>query len=1121
VSKSDTNKPSSGKVAPTDRKKALVSTPRAAGKKESTNDRRKSLSRRAADGTTIADPLPAKLLPPRLGQHYDRERLFGLLDRMCENHRVLWVNSPGGSGKTSLAVSYLQARKLPVLWYQADQGDGDIASFFYYMRLAAQQAAPRYKTPLPLFSPEYLGDVPTFTRNFFRELFRRLPKNSVLVLDNYQDVPESSHLHDVLHTAMNEIPEGIRLFVLSRAEPPAMLARLRLCDHAACLGWDTIQITRDETAGIARLRIGHDLPDAKSIDTLYARTGGWVAGLVLILEQSHNWDGFDTASLHTDKKLLFDYFASEVLNQHDPQIQEFLLKTSLLPNIRAGAALALTGMDVSHDILDDLVRRNYFTVRLTGSGEDTYQYHPLFRESLLSHLPQRLSGDEYSALRTLAAELLAGSGDVEDALELMHAAGETTRAAGLILTQAETMIRHGRFKPLYDWLIRLPEPLFAQEPWLLYWRATSQMPFDGAAAKADYAQAFAGFKARDELAGMLLSGAGLLQAYMAAWDELVGMDPWLDELAALMKRQPQFPAEEIEVLVTSSMIVALLLRRPQDKQLHEWVERGEKILGRINDSGIKLRLAMNLMWHYSYFARLQHHKDLLDTTRHLAESTAPSPMDRILWWLFDSVWGWSVCDTPHWQKAVEHGFGIAQESGSRMFEVGIVAQGVYGSLNDGDIEQAEHYLAEMKKLYDPHRRLDNSHYHYLAAWTAMQRRNYRTARVLGECAVEDSTIAGQPISEVWGRNLLAIAFHELGDPESAQHELAKAQHLAEDIGSPILQMQCACNEAYMLLHRNGAQKKSLDALRRALAIGHNNELFTYPGCLHTVMSKLCLTALQHDIEVDYVKHLIRLRHLLPDGLSAELEAWPWPVKIHALGRFGLLVDDKPLPDSASYRKPLELLQALIALGGRNVDEGRLAEMCWPDAEGDTAAQNLKVNVHRLRKLLPPRGKWDTLVWSDRKLSLDARRVWVDLWALERELSLLEQAATSGTAQQIVIAQRVLGMCRGELFPGNTAPWALAAREKLRNKTLRIVGSAADMITQQEPAAAIMIYEKMIEIDPLRETLYQGLMHCYRQLQQPAEALRIYQRCRDILSREMGLAPSPATEALRKSLNPGL
>ncbi len=175
-------------------------------------------------------------------------------------------------------------------------------------------AAPRHKKSLPVLTPEFLGDVPTFSRNFFRELYHRLPRNSTLVLDNYQDAPE---LHDVLHTAMSEIPEGMNLLVLSRIEPPAVLARLRLCGHAACLDWDRLQLTHEETAGLARLRSGRDLADPRSSKPCM-RAHGWAAGVVLMLEQGRDGDILDIAKLPSGQKLLFDYFAGEILNHNDP-----------------------------------------------------------------------------------------------------------------------------------------------------------------------------------------------------------------------------------------------------------------------------------------------------------------------------------------------------------------------------------------------------------------------------------------------------------------------------------------------------------------------------------------------------------------------------------------------------------------------------------------------------------------------------------------------------------------------------------------------------------------------------------------------------------------------------------
>lgn len=118
-------------------------------------------------------PTPAKISHPACSGVFPRARLFRLLD---QNHDqpLLWIGGPPGSGKTTLVASWLEARRLPFLWYQVDEGDADPASFFYYLSLAAKKANPRKRKPLPFFTPEYQLGLPTFSRRFFENVFSRL-----------------------------------------------------------------------------------------------------------------------------------------------------------------------------------------------------------------------------------------------------------------------------------------------------------------------------------------------------------------------------------------------------------------------------------------------------------------------------------------------------------------------------------------------------------------------------------------------------------------------------------------------------------------------------------------------------------------------------------------------------------------------------------------------------------------------------------------------------------------------------------------------------------------------------------------------------------------------------------
>jgi LuxR family maltose regulon positive regulatory protein len=187
----------------------------------------------------------AKITRPRLSAVLPRMRLFRLLDQSC--YPITWVVGPAGSGKTTLVASYFDARKLPCLWYQVDEGDADIATFFYYMGLAAQKAAPRYRKRLPLLTPEYLQGLPAFNQKFFESLYNRLKHPFTIVFDNYQEVSEDSSLHEIVNNGLSLLPEGIQVFVLSRNQPPAAFMRLLANNTMHVVGWDELRFTLEES----------------------------------------------------------------------------------------------------------------------------------------------------------------------------------------------------------------------------------------------------------------------------------------------------------------------------------------------------------------------------------------------------------------------------------------------------------------------------------------------------------------------------------------------------------------------------------------------------------------------------------------------------------------------------------------------------------------------------------------------------------------------------------------------------------------------------------------------------------------------------------------------------------
>ena len=99
----------------------------------------------------------------------------------------------------------------------------------------------------------------------------------------------------------------------------------------------------------------------------------------------------------------------------------------------------------------------------------------------------------------------------------------------------------------------------------------------------------------------------------------------------------------------------------------------------------------------------------------------------------------------------------------------------------------------------------------------------------------------------------------------------------------------------------GRRAESLGALREALALGRDRAILAAPCFLPRALSELLAEALRAGIEADHARALIRALRLAAPAAAADLEAWPWPVRIYALGRFEVVVNGEPLRSGAKGR----------------------------------------------------------------------------------------------------------------------------------------------------------------------------------------------------------------------------
>jgi LuxR family maltose regulon positive regulatory protein len=283
-----------------------------------------------------------------------------------------------------------------------------------------------------------------------------------VVLDDLHVLEDDAALRSVEYAA-DQLPRNARLIVLTRADPPIRLGRLRARKALGEIRVRDLAFTPDETRELIVAQERIELDD-EDLALLHLRSEGWAAGLYLatlwLRAQPDPKAGIRDFS--GDHRHVAEYLSGEVIDGLDSETRLFLLHTSVLPRLGGplcDAVLDTSGSDVR---LAALARSNLFLVALDPRGE-WYRYHHLFGELVRMEL-RRTDPAAVAELHRRASAWSRRHGLIDEALEHADASGDDAAVAEILVEHHRELLRTGREATVLRWTERIGTPALLDAP---------------------------------------------------------------------------------------------------------------------------------------------------------------------------------------------------------------------------------------------------------------------------------------------------------------------------------------------------------------------------------------------------------------------------------------------------------------------------------------------------------------------------------------------------------------------------------------------------------------------------------------------------------------------------------
>src|SRR5271157_1413421 len=1076
--------------------------------------------------SAITLSLTKVVVPALRPEILSRDRLLTRLEDLLEQKLVL-ITAPAGYGKTSLLIDLAHHTEMPVCWLSLDLLDRDPQRFVAYFIAMVTRRFPQFGKE----SATALNSLTSFDHGLenliitlVNEIYEQISEHFVLVLDDYQHVDSVPEIRDFISRFIQLASENCHL-VLSSRRLPALPDMAVLVARQQVGGFDLRELAfqLDEMRDLFQKKYGLHIPES-TVQDLLLHTEGWITGINFSRPQKAQGLVDLARFTPTTGAGLPEYLDHQVLNQQTPEVREFLLQTSLFDEFNeelCAVVLGAVSPGKPHrwNKLIEAVKRNNLFVLAVGPNGKWLRYHNLVQDFLQSRLKEE-SPETAEAILIYLVQYYEQNSEWEKAHHLYKQLGDITGLAGLVERAGKALIQSDRLITLGNWLDELPDVITQEHPGLLSLKGALEL----IRGKVRFGlslldQATASFQAAGDEKNLGQTLVRRANAHRLLGDYKASLQDAEDALQiTAQSKNPFMQACRVEALRMKGLA---LYRLGQMKQSTDLLQSSLSLAIKLNDTQIIPVVQSELGITHRSMGDNETAKDLYEKALAIWKERGN------LTWQADILNNLGVLhhlggDYEQAAVAFEQGLECARRSGYLRSEALLLTSlgDLYAELGEFEIARHAYEKAEdiarqiadqflltysllsqaavarasgtfdrarllLDEVYAPVREHNSTYeiglFELECGRLELASRSPQRAIPHLQSAVESFSRGSRVLETGWSHLWLAAACNQAGDQQTARMHLKETAKL------------------------DGKGHHSLSMAAYQLQNWLDNSLSDDPE-VRTVLVRLLRRAENLQPKLPSIRKRLR-------RLTSTVPMPPPHLDIRAFGKAQVRVNGKLVTNAQWQSKSVrELFFYFLHASGPLTKEQVGADL-WPEVTPRQLKLRFKNNLYRLRRAVGP----ETILW-ERELYSFNRDLDYEYDVETFKAHLAKARAAKGVLERTEHYQAAVDLVNGPYLHDFESTWILPEREHLEQDYTRALLSLARLLLQIEKnEEALQICLQALSHDACLEEAYRFAMRIYDRLGDHTAVSRQYLACKKCLQAELGVAPSPETEALYRRL----